>query len=312
MTYKSASPSSYVSQLTIYNSYKTRFDPFITHTPLLGGQELIQLACATFTGCEMAKDEGDYVLKGLKEKEEQMETQYQGGSIGDNQDWEKGLDALVEPLRAGSWYVASFTRCKANQIRLLNNFQQPTDQSSTNITQTDLYTSYATRFSTLIPESEDQTQSQTQAEEAELREFEANMSQPIGETETLNPNLDLEQPQNLHMHETQRQRETLNNDLSGGGSKKYENRLLNPVELITLARMTFPSCEPVVDEAGRFVIKGLERRQGEEKARGAGKGDMFPFALASGMSFRLHIQVPENISDHPCNEMPSYSSYTQN
>jgi len=235
----------------------------------------------------MAKDEGDYVLKGLKEKEEQMETQYHGSSIGESQDWEKGLEALVEPLRAGSWYVASFTRSKANQIRLLNNFQQPTDQSSTNITQTDLYTSYATRFSTLIPESEDQTQSQIQAEEAELREFEANMSQPIGETESLNPNLDLEPPQNLHMHETQRQRDTLNNDSSGGGSKKYENRLLNPVELITLARMTFPLCEPVVDEAGRFVIKGLERRQGEEKVRGAGKGDMFPFALASGMSFRI-------------------------
>jgi hypothetical protein len=59
-------------------------------------------------------------------------------------------------------------------------------------------------------------------------------------------------------------------------------RMLNPVELIALARMTFPKCEPAVDEDGRFVVRGLERREGVEKGRGVKAADMFPFALASG------------------------------
>ena len=78
----------------MYNSYRQRFDPYSRLSPLLGGQELVQLACATFPGCEMAKDEGDYVLKGLKEKEDGEQGIQAIGS---------GIDGLVEPLRAGSW-----------------------------------------------------------------------------------------------------------------------------------------------------------------------------------------------------------------
>jgi len=85
-----------VSQLNLYNSYKTRFDPYSAHSSLLGGQDLIQLVCATFPGCEMAKDDEDYVLKGLKERE--------GAEHGgEGEAWEKGVDNLVEPLRASSW-----------------------------------------------------------------------------------------------------------------------------------------------------------------------------------------------------------------
>jgi hypothetical protein len=40
------------------------------------------------------------------------------------------------------------------------------------------------------------------------------------------------------------------------------SRLLNPVELINLTKMAFPGCEAVVDDQGRFVIKGLGRREG--------------------------------------------------
>jgi len=65
-------------------------------------------------------------------------------------------------------------------------------------------------------------------------------------------------------------------------SLKREERLLNPVELITLTRMTFPKCEPAVDESGRFIIKGLERREGVERGRNIKLDEMFPFALATG------------------------------
>ena len=64
MTYRVAPSTSYISQLNLYSAYKSRFDPYASHTPLLGGQELIQLACATFAGCEMARDDGDYLLSG--------------------------------------------------------------------------------------------------------------------------------------------------------------------------------------------------------------------------------------------------------
>lgn len=93
VTYRAAPPSSLVPQLNLYDSYKSRFDPYTAATPLLGGQELIQLVCATFPGCEMAKDDDDYVLKGLKERD--------GPSERDP--WERGVEGVVEPLRAGSW-----------------------------------------------------------------------------------------------------------------------------------------------------------------------------------------------------------------
>jgi hypothetical protein len=40
----------------------------------------------------MARDEGEYVLRGLKE---------QGINVQD--EWDKGMDSLVEPLRASTW-----------------------------------------------------------------------------------------------------------------------------------------------------------------------------------------------------------------
>lgn len=82
-----------MSQLALYNAYKTRFDPYSTTAPLLGGQELIQLACSTFPGCEMARDEGDYVLKGLRDKD----------SAAEQAEWDRGVDNLVEPLRSATW-----------------------------------------------------------------------------------------------------------------------------------------------------------------------------------------------------------------
>ena len=96
MTYRVAPSTSYISQLNLYSAYKSRFDPYASHTPLLGGQELIQLACATFAGCEMARDDGDYLLRGLKERE---------GAGEEDEVWDKGVEGLVEPIRAGTWSV---------------------------------------------------------------------------------------------------------------------------------------------------------------------------------------------------------------
>jgi hypothetical protein len=59
-------------------------------------------------------------------------------------------------------------------------------------------------------------------------------------------------------------------------------RLLSPVELITLTRLTFPHCEPAVDADGKFVIRGVERRDAVEKGWIDRSGDMFPFALMTG------------------------------
>lgn len=93
VTYRPGPSTAVVSQLALYNAYKVRFDPYATTSPLLAGQELIQLACATYPGCEMARDDGDYVLRGLKEKD----------APAPENEWDRSVDALVEPLRGATW-----------------------------------------------------------------------------------------------------------------------------------------------------------------------------------------------------------------
>lgn len=101
MTYRTSDPSSSQSQLGLYSAYRNRFDPYNTHTPLMSGQELIQLAIATFPGCEMARDEGEYVLRGVDKRDIDRD------QAGDGEDAEggegKGIDGLVEPVRASTW-----------------------------------------------------------------------------------------------------------------------------------------------------------------------------------------------------------------
>lgn len=80
-------------------------------------------------------------------------------------------------------------------------------------------------------------------------------------------------------------------------------RMLNPVELIALTRMAFPKCEPAVDEDGRFVIRGLERREGVEKGREAKAADMFPFALASGELRGCSLRHLVSHSCFPCSSL---------
>lgn len=244
-----------MSQLNLYNAYKTRFDPYASVSPLLGGQELIQLACATFPGCEMARDDGDYVVRGLRDKD---------GVLPDSE-WDRGLDSLVEPLRGSTW--------------LLSSFQHPADASApASIAQTELYTAYAARFGTLQPEAEAEAGAEPAPPPED--EFEATMRDAKLEAEMDDINSFLP-PAPGDADE--------NDEAAGAGTGgatpaevPRENRLLNPVELINLTRMAFPKCEPAVDEDGRFVIRGLERREGEEKGRGVRSLDMFPFALASG------------------------------
>ncbi|WRT65081.1 uncharacterized protein IL334_002023 [Kwoniella shivajii] len=290
VAYRPAPSSASISQLSLYNSYKHRFDPYSITTPLLGGQELIQLACATFPGCEMARDEGEYVLKGVKEKEMENENQ------GEQEEWEKGMEGLVEPLRAGSW--------------LLSSFQHQNDPNApSTLTQTDLYTSYAARFSSLLTsagqnEASDEAPSQQaeqpvneeeQDHEADMRAFEdAGLNSTNDQEQDQENQQNEEQPMNVDEHQSlaslsllpepvaEHETSSLSSPpptASITPSIKKENRLLNPLELINLARMTFPKCEPTIDGAGRFVIKGLERRNGIEPGSKEREREMFPFAL---------------------------------
>jgi hypothetical protein len=91
VTYRSGPPNSHVSQLSLYSAYKTRFDPHSAASPLMGGQDLIELVCATFPGCEMSKAGEEYSLSGIKERD---------GSEGE---WEKSLEGFAEPVRASTW-----------------------------------------------------------------------------------------------------------------------------------------------------------------------------------------------------------------
>lgn len=131
------------------------------------------------------------------------------------------------------------------------------------MSQTDLYSAYAARFSTLLPETDESAEN-----DAELKEFEANMAAE-DEMDDINSFLP-PAPESEAGHESAEETST-----------PRENRLLNPVELISLVRMTFPKSEAAVDDQGRFVLRGLERREGVEKGRTARSTDMFPFAVAA-------------------------------
>ncbi|EIW68615.1 hypothetical protein TREMEDRAFT_63083 [Tremella mesenterica DSM 1558] len=226
VTYRTAPQTSHVSQLNLYNSYRLRFDPYSSQAPLLGGQELIQLACATFPGCELARDDDKYILKGLKERME-MSMDHQPEP------------ELAEPIRASNW--------------LLNNYH-PSESNS--ITQTDLYSSYATRYSLPAHQTSEPSSPNTQR----LQDLE-NLAAVSAHPDHLNFSTD--------------------NGFEGDEDKGNTTppRLLNPVELISLTKIAFPDAVPAVDEQGRFVIKGLERREGVEKSRGPKMGDIYPFAL---------------------------------
>ena len=45
-------------------------------------------------------------------------------------------------------------------------------------------------------------------------------------------------------------------------AQQSTTRLLNPLELINLTKMTFPGAEAKIDDQGRFIIKGVDRREG--------------------------------------------------
>ncbi|ODN96453.1 hypothetical protein L198_04167 [Cryptococcus wingfieldii CBS 7118] len=295
ITYRSASPTSYVPQLNLYSAYKHRFDPYSITTPLLGGQDLIQLACATFPGCEMARDEGEYVLKGLAKKVKEGDHRDDGSHDPDGvdktghkyaegvdpEDWEKGMEGLVEPLRAGSW--------------LLSSFQSHASGTGSPITQTDLYTSYAARFSSLLSSApnlqpgeercKDEARSINQAEslmafqEAGLGDTRGEDGESVPVEDDDIPSLDEDQHLDAPPMDTTHFTASASSPDSALPGIPKENRLLTPLELINLTRMTFPTCEPLVDENGRFIVKGLERREGYEPGKKRREGEMYPFAL---------------------------------
>jgi len=140
--------------------------------------------------------------------------------------------------------------------RLLSNFQQSSDAAP--MPQTDLYTSYVLRFSAPSPTEDSPAPEQSNVASLQQAEGQFDLS-----------NLDDHNQEN-------------DTDLPAS-TPAVHRRLLNPVEMITLTRMTFPHCEPVVDENGKFVIRGIERREGVEKGWVDKSNEMFPFALMTGM-----------------------------
>lgn len=266
VSYRPGPSTSHVAQLALYNAYKTRFDPYDAVSPLLGGQDLIELVCATFPGCEMSKAGDEYHLSGLREKE------------GGEGDWERTLEGVAEPVRAASWYVVRYVPGvdPSDVKRLLGTYQQTGDDSS--IPQTDLYTSYALRFaapSTNENHAGEQNTSTTAAALSSLNQ--ADETYDLSDLDGANQ---------------------LDPDLDPPAAAVIHHRLLSAVELITLARMTFPECEPAVDDDGKFVIRGLERREGVEKGWTDKSAEMFPFALMSGTSRRVVSLTA--VADIPC------------
>ena len=58
------------------------------------------------------------------------------------------------------------------------------------------------------------------------------------------------------------------------GRDDNDERLLTAQELIHLTRLTFPNCTPEVDNTGRFVIRGIERRDNEPS-----QSNTYPFEV---------------------------------
>jgi hypothetical protein len=130
--------------------------------------------------------------------------------------------------------------------------------------QTDLYTSYVLRFSAPSPMEDSPAPEQSNVSSLQQAEGQFDLS-------------------NLDDHNQE------NDTDVPASTPAVHRRLLNPVEMITLTRMTFPHCEPVVDENGKFVIRGIERREGVEKGWVDKSNEMFPFALMTG---KLQAIVP--------------------
>lgn len=278
--------------------------------------------------------------------------------------------------------------------RLLSSFQHQADPSAPpSMTQTELYTAYAARFSSLLPDGEGDGEEQSgegngggglsglseemdaamgvgagmgvdvadqQVADAELKDFEANMANEAMTSDDINsflpppPELgesgghgdnpsgegdahaehgghggqdghthggDHGQEHNGHAHTHshdhnhahEQDQEATEHDEEDDATPPRSARLLNPVELIALARMTFPKCEPAVDEQGRFVIRGIERRDAVERGRGVKPADMFPFALATGEygsegGARAARVLSSSSSSSPSHSSPSPSS----
>jgi hypothetical protein len=118
MSYRAASHNSVIPQLQIYAAYQARFDAFHRVSPMLGGQDLISLACATFVDCSLARDpEGDWILRGLDQREggnkareiiTKMEREGKGNGDRSSDrtgfpDLEDYLVSMPEPIRASTW-----------------------------------------------------------------------------------------------------------------------------------------------------------------------------------------------------------------
>ena len=112
MSYRLA-PAGSTSQLGLYLAYQSRFDPNHKSSPLLGGQDLIRLACATFEGCSLGRDgEGEWILRGVdrrtseeveNEKDREVNDSIKSKVVERVTRMEEYLVGMPEPLRASTW-----------------------------------------------------------------------------------------------------------------------------------------------------------------------------------------------------------------
>lgn len=271
--YKAAPPEIAVPQLNLYSAYKTRFDPYSQHTPLLGGQELIQMALATFPGCEMARDEGEYVLKGMGEREQAAaSTHVEDGQdrhrmehtaiAGDQSEVDRDtlqhalerIQAAAEPSPPPQVAAAGPSETKA-----LETLVEPL------------------RATSWLLGEYDSGQGREDLDEEGGMNGGARHQVPEAEAVT-QAELYTSYANRFTDHDINDQSPSTT---AGASQPRRPPRMLNPVELLQLVRITFPTCEPAIDDAGRFVVRGLEKRA---SVRDPKVGDMFPFALVTGMS----------------------------
>lgn len=122
MSYRAASQDSMIHQYEFYNAYKERFTSASRTIPLLTGTDLIPFVVAEIPGTIAAQVGEDYVIRGLKKREEGDEDDVkpdQGGVQGDvgpdkkrKREYTKEekearaarrLEAMREPIRASMW-----------------------------------------------------------------------------------------------------------------------------------------------------------------------------------------------------------------
>lgn len=256
----------------MYSAYKTRFDAFLMVTPLLGGKELIQTILATFPGCRMARQEGEYVVRGLTHREGAKSHLIISGAderVGDvggisGMDEEDDDDDELRDARDESPGVVALhgdgdgdgARQGGRGGQAHRTYLDTDDLDSV------IEPLRATMW--LLSEYQSSHSQSTLHPTADSHPATSSHAGAAAHTSIIDVQIDVIQTE-LYTAYAARFNITPSNPDKEASSHAWSiegrRRILDPVELIHLVRMTFPSCEPAVDEAGRFIIKGLRSRR---------------------------------------------------